>query len=122
MLHLVTSALSLTVGMSPVATSSRVSGALMVESLERKACYDRNQGSLPASVSMAGATPVFVGGDGFEKYIGGSTLHEKEEMSGWGSGFVYEDRTPLGQAIGCVVPTAGKVPSKGAMLKPMDFN
>jgi hypothetical protein len=109
MLSLVTGALSLTVGLQSMPASTRVPTVSMVSS------FGKDFGKLPASVSMAGATPVVVG-EGGGSYKGGDTLScemnaRRESMS---SDFVYGARESLGEAIGSTFKVGMVVPT---MLK-----
>ena len=121
MLSLVTSALALTVGMKAGQTPTRVPPATMAASFESKFCYTTQGKAMAESISMAAATPMTMDG----KYKGGATLSETVVRASSSSAFVYGDRVPLGQAIGCIVPTQGKAlpaASTPPMLKPMNFN
>jgi hypothetical protein len=114
MLSLVTSALALTVGMQ-VPMSSRAPGVSMMAVGGQVVDF----GKLPASVSMAAATPVVVGKDS-TKYSGGDTLSKPTVRKGAYSEFV-DNRTPLSQAVGSQF-TVDRAPTGTPLLKPMDYN
>ena len=111
MFSLITAALALTAAVKAPSSSARAH-AMMNASLESKGF-----GKLPASCSMAGATPMMVDGS----YSGGDALSETPVRTGHNSDFVYGSRVPLSQALGCSTPAGGKASTQG-LLKPMNFN
>ena len=81
MLHLVTSALALTMGTSSIG-AGRVSRSSVVMGPNS---FGPDFGKLAASISMAAATPMNVDG----KYAGGSTLAGEPMRTGFQSDFVF---------------------------------
>ena len=118
MMYLVTSALALTVGMRPMGATTR---APAVEMKATKPIWPFVS-KLPASCSMAGATPMIIGPDGKGSYAGGDTLAGDETRTGRSEDFVAS-YTPMGQVVGCVIPTAAAAkPTEGALQMPINAN
>lgn len=118
MLHLVTGALALTVGMKPMPTSTRAPAALMASDM---GCTPMGLfgKAMPASCSMAGATPIVVGPDGKGKYAGGdNAIGANPVRTGSSSQFLASGES-LGKSLGFVQTSA---PASGSTMAPMDFN
>jgi len=93
MLGLITSALSLNIGVSPVVTPVRVLSLSMLSNGDMA-----NWGKLPPSVDMAGACPIVIGVNGKEDGYGGTVAPIRK---GTRSEWIYESRASLGQALDC---------------------
>ena len=117
MLSLVTCALALNVAVKPVSTAMRAPAPSLLMNGDSKTF-----GKLPESVSMAGACPVLVGPNGKEAGYSGSSAPVR---AGSCSGFVYESAVPLSAALGMSFKEGVEgrvVPTKNAMVMPMNFN
>lgn len=99
MLQVVTSALALTVGMRTMQPTARAHATMNVKSFESKQSF----GSLPASVSMAGATPIVVGQGGKASYTGGAKLAEHNPQNS-------RETKPFGSSLPASVSMAGATP------------